>query len=289
MFNANSTMIDAFVGHIQAKFHDAFPNAPTDYCALLENAARTALEIMLGCDCAYHDVQHTILVTDIGQTMLQGRQVSNGDLDADDWLHAVLAMLFHDVGYVRDLLPADSESHCVIDAAGNQVALPPGCTDAFLTPYHVERSCLYVEDRFAGTSFIDESRLRTSIAITLFPVSRSAQEQPVGIIPALVRAADLLGQMADPQYLKKLPRLYAEFVETGEAERQNFANPGELRARFPEFFESQVRPFVSEGLRSLGRIQDGQQWLANLYHHLHTSEEVETSTRAEIARLVRVV
>src|SRR6266702_3827902 len=37
----------------------------------------------------------------------------------------------------------------VIDAAGHQVSLPRGSSDAALLPYHVERSILFVLDRIA--------------------------------------------------------------------------------------------------------------------------------------------
>ncbi len=274
MFNPNSTMIDAFVGYTLDRFNEAYPQAPDTFPALLETSARSALEILLGCDCPYHDVQHTMLVTDVGQTMLRGRQLSNGDITAHDWLHAVIGMLFHDVGYVRDLLKDDDDTSCVVDRSGNRVTPPTGCTDAYMTPYHVTRGSLYVQERFANVPEIDVPQLQQCIEITSFPVPRASAADKVGVLPQLVRAADLLGQMADPMYLKKLSRLYAEFIETGEAQRQGFANAGELRAKFPQFFENQVRPFVGEGLKCLGKTQDGQPWIANLIHHLHADHDL---------------
>ena len=89
--------------------------------------------------------------------------------------------------------------------------------------------------------------------------------------------------MADPQYLQKLSRLYAEFVETGEAERLGFANAGGLREGFPEFFYKQVHPYIGEGIEYLKRTQEGHQWIANLYHHLHmnqTHQELDPKVRA---------
>lgn len=285
MFNPNATMIDAFVSYTSSAFREAFPAAPKEYGIFLETSARSALEILLGCDCPYHDVQHTMLVTDVGQTMLHGRQIGVGDVSAEDWLHAVTAMLYHDIGYVRDLLAEDSAASCLVDTSGNRINPPGGCTDAFMTPYHVSRGCMYVEERFAGTTTVDISVVQGYIEATRFPVPRQPGLRQVDTLSAIVRAADLLGQMADPLYLKKLPRLFAEFLETGEVERQGFANAGELRVRFPEFFESQVRPFVGEGLKCLGKTQAGQQWIANLSLHLHA--DTTSAPPSDVAQLLR--
>ena len=285
MFNPNATMIDAFVTYTSGTFREAFPAAPNAYGVFLETSARSALEILLGCDCPYHDVQHTMLVTDVGQTMLRGRQIGVGDVHAEDWLHAVIAMLYHDIGYVRDLLAADTDASCQIDPSGNRVSPPAGCTDAFMTPYHVTRGAMYVEERFAGTDLVDISVVQGYIEATRFPVPRQIGMSQTDTFSAIVRAADLLGQMADPLYLKKLPRLFAEFLETGEVQRQGFANAGELRVRFPEFFENQVRPHVSEGLKCLGKTQAGQQWIANLSLHLHT--DTSSAPPGDVAQLLR--
>ena len=280
-------MIDAFVTYTQDAFTDAFPAAPENDRVSLEVSARSALEILLNCDCPYHDVQHTMLVVDVGQAMLRGRQISTGDIEAKDWLHAVVAMLFHDVGYVRDLLADDDEESCVIDREGNRVKPPPGCTDAYMTPYHVSRGCLYVEERFANTPCFDVEMLKRYIEVTRFPVRREQSDQPADTVSSLVRAADLLGQMADPLYMKKLSRLFAEFLETGEVQRQGFYNTGEMRKRFPDFFEQQVRPHVGEGMKCLGKTQDGQQWIANLYHHLHMDDTPDVDETSEIGRIAR--
>jgi hypothetical protein len=91
-------------------------------------------------------------------------------------------------------------------------------------------------------------------------------------IGALVRSADLIGQMADPQYLQKLTRLFAEFLETGEAARLGFATVGELREGFPDFYSRNVHPYIAESRTFLGKTQEGQQWLANLYHHIRPNQ-----------------
>jgi hypothetical protein len=276
MFDSSSTLIDAFVGHTRKAFAEAFPTHDARYDPLLEQAARTALETLLNCDCSYHDIHHTLLVTDVGQTMLKGRQIARGDVTPHAWVHAVIAMLFHDTGYLRGLLQEDGDEGYVADESGRRVRTPPGATDAFLTPYHVTRGSLYVRQRFAAEPSLDLELLVEHIEMTRFPVPDTPFHQRVRGFGALVRSADLIGQMADPQYLQKLARLYAEFVETGEAERLGFRDPGELRAGFPDFYQRQVRPYIGEGLEALARTLEGQQWLANLTLHLHSESAPNT-------------
>ncbi len=282
MFNPNGTLIDAFVSHCIDRYREAYPNRDLGHEDVLDQAARTALESLLGCDCPYHDLEHTLLVTDVGQTILRGRLISQGDVSPHEWLHAVVALLFHDIGYVRGLLRDDEADSFLTNEEGGRVTPPIGSTDAYLMPYHVTRSCIFIRERFAGDPNIDVSTISSYIEMTRFPVPDDRHYQRVDTFAALVRAADLIGQMADPLYPKKLSRLYSEFVETGEADRLGYANSAELRAGFPEFFYSQVYPYITEGLRYLRKTQEGQQWIANLFHHVHEleAEGAEASSEA---------
>ena len=85
MFNPNATIIDAFVSHSLEEFQRLFGNTEPAQEQTLEQATRTALETLLNCDCPSHDVQHTILVADVGQCILHGRQLARGDLSSHDW------------------------------------------------------------------------------------------------------------------------------------------------------------------------------------------------------------
>ena len=269
MFNPNGTIINAFVQHTLDQFRRMFPEPDSMHLQSLEQAARTELETLLHCDCPYHDIQHTILVTDVGFSILQGRQLARGDLTSNDWIQAVVAMLFHDIGYLRSLLAEDEPGTCVTGESGHRVTPPEGSTDAFMTPYHVSRGKLFIKHRFAKDPVIDASVVADCIEMTRFPVPAGGAYLVADSLAGLVRAADLIGQMADPQYLQKLSRLYAEFVETGQAARMGFANADALRAGFPDFFYAQVHPYIGEGVACLKRTQVGRQWIANLYHHLH--------------------
>jgi len=269
MFNPNTVLIDAFVAHTVQEYRSLFSDAEDGQVQALERAAHTALETLLNCDCSYHDIQHTILVTEVGQTILHGRQLARGDLTAHEWLQAVVAMLFHDVGYLRNLLSSDRDNSCVINRLGEGFTPPVGATDATMTPYHVTRGAMYVRERFANEAAIDTTMVSQCIEMTRFPVPLASQYRVTDSLPALVRCADLIGQMADPQYPQKLSRLFVEFIETGEARRRGFSNAENLRQGFPQFFYADVLPYIGDGVAYLKKTQQGQQWIANLYHHLH--------------------
>jgi hypothetical protein len=275
MFNPNRTVIDAFVDLLTCTFDKAFPNAETSLACALEQGSRMAMEALTNSDCPYHDLEHTIRVTDVGQSILWGRLMAEGNVTADDWLHAILAMLYHDIGFIRGILKGDRGGRYIVNEFGDTAVPPAGATDAYMAPYHVTRSCLFVKERFAVEPMVDASTLIHYIEMTRFPVPPDAFYQRVGDFAGLVRAADLIGQMADPLYIGKLSKLYMEFEETGEAERLGYTNAGELRSAYPSFFFERVRPYISEGLRHLRRTQEGQNWVANLFAHVYSEQQNE--------------
>ncbi len=275
MFNPSLIVIDKFVERVTTTFTKAFPQANGIQVGVLEQSTRMALETLNNSDCAYHDMDHTVMVTDVGQTILWGRQMTQGDVTADDWLHAVLAMLHHDIGFVRGILRGDRGARYVVNELGDTVTPPVGATDAYMAPYHVARGCLFVRERFSNEPGISSETLASHIEMTRFPVPPDPFYQRVAEFGGLVRAADLIGQMADPLYVQKLPKLYTEFVEIGEAERLGYENPGDIRSKYPNFFFSKVRPFISEGLRFLRKTQQGQLWVASLFNHLYSEQQFE--------------
>src|SRR6266478_3090987 len=137
--------------------------------ALDDEAARLVIERIASSDALYHDCEHTALVTLCVQDILRGRRLER-TITPSDWGHAIWAALNHDIGYVRGICPGDTADKFVIDAAGNTVTPPRGASDAFLMPYHVERSKMFVRQRFAPVPFIDEGRIADAIELTRFPV-----------------------------------------------------------------------------------------------------------------------
>jgi hypothetical protein len=87
-----------------------------------------------------------------------------------------------------------------------------------------------------------------------------------------VRAADLIGQLADINYLRKQSSLFNEFRETGTSEKLGYRSVADLRENYPDLFWQKVRPYIGNALRYLRITQEGQQWVANLYANVFSME-----------------
>jgi hypothetical protein len=190
----------------------------------------------------------------------------------DDWLHFMGACLLHDIGYVRGVCPGDTDTEFVIDAEGNHVTPPRGATDAFLTPYHVDRGILFTMSRGKEVPYVDTERLARAIELTRFPVPDSADHQETDTEAGLVRAADLIGQLGDPDHMRRLTALYYEFVETGTADRLGYTSAADLAEDYPAFFWNMAQPYLKDALKYLQLTQEGKQWIANMHSHLFTVE-----------------
>jgi hypothetical protein len=91
-----------------------------------------------------------------------------------------------------------------------------------------------------------------------------------------VRAADLIGQLSDPRYLKKIGALFYEFEETGQNKKLGYEHPADLRVNYPGFYWNVVHPYIQDGLRYLSLTQEGKQIIANLYSNVFMVENEKT-------------
>jgi hypothetical protein len=244
-------------------YGDQEPHLP----ARLAEAARLVIERIASSDALYHDSQHTALVTLCAQDICIDRIVT-----PSDWAHTILAALTHDIGYVRGICRGDTAEHFVIDTAGNTVTPPRGASDAFLTPYHVERGKILIRERFAPVAFIDEERVAAAIELTRFPVPDDEDHAATDTEAGLVRAADPIGQLGDPLYLRKLNALYYEFAETGVNEKLGYSSPADLVDSYPQFYWGKIERYVGDALRYLEMTMEGKQWIATLYSHIFEIE-----------------
>jgi hypothetical protein len=243
------------------------------YPGLISFVGQLALETIATSDAAYHDVNHTIMITLVGQDILRGRFISVGGVTPRDWVQFIISLLCHDIGYVRGICRGDGNGSYVTSLAGDRVTLPEGATDASMAPYHVARSKLFVRERFMKTLVhLDVAAIETNIEHTRFPVPEDEQHKSTDDFPGLVRAADLIGQLANINYLRKQAALFNEFRETGMSNQLNYNGVADLRANYPDFFWKKVRPYIGDALRYLRVTQEGQQWIANLYAHVFSVE-----------------
>ncbi len=275
MLNPAHLVANALAEELVENYRDIFGDRSPEYAAILRSTAKLVIERIANSDALYHDSHHTVMVTLVGQEILRGRVLAEKVTD-DDWLHFMVALLCHDIGYLRGICPGDTESCFVINDSGDTVTPPRGASDAFLTPHHVERSKIFVKHRCALSDHLDADRIARAIELTRFPYPEDDDHAETDTEAGLLRAADLIGQLADPFYPRKLNALFHEFVETGVAEKLDFKSPEDLAERYPRFFWGMVEPYIRPALQHLGRTVEGKQWVANLYAHVFVEEHVRS-------------
>lgn len=174
---------------------------------------RGELEGFLACDTHYHDLQHVLDVSLAMARLLDGYDTNHQGVDqlgADLAIVGIIVALFHDSGYIRRVDEKDikhgaehTQTHVSRSARFMAEYLPSvGCGDI------VELTGKLVH--FTGYEFapdqivLDDPRLR--------------------VLGGLVGTADVIAQMADPDYLAKCrDRLFFEF-EVGGVARQTLAD-----------------------------------------------------------------
>jgi hypothetical protein len=233
--------------------------------------AQLALDCIANSDALYHNIEHTMLVTLAGHDIIYGRALLE-DVNPSDYAHFIMACLMHDIGYVRGILKEDGDDGYVIDATGRKVCLPRGASDAAMAPYHVDRSKMFVLDRIKTIDELDEKRIARAIEFTRFPPSLVNTENENSEEGVLLRAADLIGQLGDPHYLRKSNALFYEFEEIGLNEERGFASPADVLDKYPQFYWNAVSPHIKPAIRYLNVTSRGRQWIANLYSNVFRAE-----------------
>jgi hypothetical protein len=287
MFNATELLIADFVQKLKEGYRHTYGGLRSDYEDIIGWVGAMALENIANSDALYHNVEHTILVTLVGQEILRGKHIREGGVSCEDWLHFIVSLVCHDIGYVKGVCRADRDGKYATGNGNELIGLPPGASDASLTPYHVDRAKLFIDERFGGNRLIDAEIVKQNIELTRFPVPHDDDHQDTVNYPGLVRAADLIGQLSDPRYLKKIGALFYEFEETGVNKDLGYRHPGDLRKNYPKFYWNGVFPYVKDGLRYLSLTQQGQQITANLYSNVfvveHEPAPEELPARQEVA------
>jgi hypothetical protein len=271
MFNATTLLADELGRHLAESYRRIYGGREPEYGRILDSAGKLVIELIANSDALYHNTNHTALVTLVGEAILRGRLLKQ-PVEPVDWLHFMLALLAHDIGYVRGACPGDTPDRFVIDDAGKTIDLPRGASDAALASYHVDRSKIMTRARFSSSPYVDADRIARAIELTRFPVPEDGDHDETDTEPGLVRAADLIGQLADPLYLRRLNALYHEFAENGVASRCGYSNPADLADKYPAFFWKAVEPYIGPALAYLELTIEGKQWISNLYSHVFAVE-----------------
>ncbi len=263
---------DALGSFLASDMRDRFGTSHARLAELIPYAARLALECIGNSDALYHNVEHTMLVTLAGHDIFKGRALLMHSTPTD-YANFIVACLTHDIGYVRGVVKGDEEDSYVVDGTGRKVSLPRGSSDAALAPYHVERSKLFVLERAATIDELDAGRIAHAIGFTQFPYSSPAdEEEEIDEEGALLRAADLIGQLGDPNYLRKANALYYEFDEIGMNRQLGYQSPSDLVDKYPQLFWDRVSPHIQAAIRYLNVTSSGRRWIAGLYSNVFRAE-----------------
>ena len=191
-------------------------------------------------DAHYHDLEHTLQGITCMARLLRRRQALGlqPQLTQRMFELGMLAMLMHDTGYLKKRG----------DASG---------TGAKYTLIHVDRSIEFAGEFLAGANFASaeiqavQNMIRcTGVNVKLDSIQfQSEMERVAGFA---LGTADLLGQMAAPDYVDKLPILYSEFAEAarysidGKMKAGGFFSSAEdLMLKTPLFWENYVRTKIA--------------------------------------------
>ena len=171
-----------------------FGSSHAQLADFLPYISRLTLECIGNSDALYHNIEHSMLVALVGHDILMGRGLLRPTTPRD-YSNFILACLTHDIGYVRGAVQGDGDGAYVADVTGRTVRLPIGSSDAAMAPYHVDRSKLYVIERFDTVDYLDADRIARAIEYTRFPYpspSNDTEDELTEEEGLLLRGADLI-------------------------------------------------------------------------------------------------
>ena len=267
MLDVTKTLIAQFQKMLDDAYRSLYQDKEQHYLELVTESTSAALTHIAKCNASYHNVEHTIYVTATGISILEGKH-SESPLTPKQWTESILAMLFHDIGFVRGLCKRDSNGHYHTGIGEETIELKRGSTDASMMPYHVDRGQVFVLENYADHDDLDTVLIRQCIERTRFPIPDTPEYQAIDDMPGLVRAADLIGQFSDPRYINKLNSLFQEFDEQGINQRIGYKNLQDMCEGYPEFFRTQVSPYIQEGVRLLDMTDTGREIIASMEKNL---------------------
>ena len=189
----------------------------------------------------YHNLEHTCAVTLATARLMHGLHVQDHEFSARVIQLGLIGALFHDSG----LIQTEEENEG---------------TGAQYTIGHEDRSIALMEKHLSGKGFSADDILDCSHIIMCTKLSLPLNEIPFSsdetrTMGKILGSADLIAQMADRNYLEKLPLLFLEFKEAG---MEGYETPLELFKNTEEFYHSVARTRLAEELDNVSA--------AALYH-----------------------
>jgi hypothetical protein len=183
----------------------------------------------LGCNTKYHDLNHTLQCFVVMARLMHGAFVNGIIFTEHNVTLGLISALMHDTGYIQ--------------LADDQTG-----TGGKYTLVHIERSVEFMEGYFNrnGFSLRDYLFCRdclkcTGVTVKIKEIQFESQENE--IIGKILGAADLIGQMADRDYLEKLIFLYQEFEEGGVS---IYSSESDFLRATPDFWKFTQQRFATD-------------------------------------------
>tara|TARA_Y100001960_G_scaffold312460_1_gene374158 strand:- start:633 stop:1520 length:888 start_codon:yes stop_codon:yes gene_type:complete len=131
------------------------------------------------------------------------------------------------------------------------------------------------------------------ISFTQFPQPERGEpegedEEKFFALANLVGSADLIGQLADPMYDEKIPRLFYEFKESGTSDKMGYKSSQDLRVGFPSFFINFVRPNIQDALDYLQITEEGRSWIAGLNYHVFSQSHKASIEKSGLSLITKL-
>jgi hypothetical protein len=181
------------------------------------------------CNTFYHDLSHTMDCLLVTAKLIYGAGLNGIVFTHRDVTLGLISALMHDTGYVQ----------AVEDNTG---------TGAKYTVSHIERSIEFMKKYFHDHAFPSEylpicsDFLRcTGLDVKIGEIKFQSREHE--ILGQILGTADLIGQMANENYLEKLSFLYDEFKEGGVP---GYGDKFDLLKQTPAFWEMVKKRLVNE-------------------------------------------
>jgi hypothetical protein len=181
------------------------------------------------CDTDYHNLRHTQeclleMARVIHGASLNGKVISKKDVNL-----GLISAIVHDTGYIKTIKET-------------------GGTGGKFTIIHIDRSIKFMTNYLSKRDFSasDIKFCRNCLKCTGLNVKVNKIKfisDGNELMGKILGTADLLGQMADPSYLMKLPFLYNEFHEAGI---KMYVNEFDLIEKTPAFWEFTKNRFTNE-------------------------------------------